>query len=156
MNTTILKASLVLAIAFNCSCKKQSKNIQSETQIEIAEKTDELHLSSKNKITLNKGKRWNANPETTEGIKNMKEIMNNFTNKSSLKAYKLLTEHLILEFSMVFEKCTMKGEAHNQLHNFLIPINDLFTHLSSSDLKECQDSYETLNKHLKKYQTYFK
>jgi hypothetical protein len=86
----------------------------------------------------------------------MKEIMNNFTNKSSLKAYELLTEHLILEFSKVFEKCTMKGEAHNQLHNFLIPISDLFTTLSSSDLKECQDSYETLKKHLKKYQTYFK
>ena len=114
MKNTILKLTLVLAIAFVSSCKKDAK-----------QKTDGMHLSEQNGIALNDGKRWNANPETTEGINNMKEIMNNFTNKSSLKAYELLTEHLILEFSKVFEKCTMKGEAHNQLHNFLIPINAL-------------------------------
>ena len=86
----------------------------------------------------------------------MQEIMKNFTEKSSVKAYETLSKRLKSEFSMVFEKCTMKGEAHNQLHNFLIPINDLFEPLGSSNLKKCQDSYDKLNRHLKVYPTYFK
>ena len=145
MKNTILKLTLVLAIAFTSSCKKDAK-----------QKTDELHLSEQNGIELNDGKRWFANSETTEGIKNMVRIMNTFNEKEDIKAYATLTKSLKTEFSMVFEKCTMKGEAHNQLHNFLIPINDLFEPLASSNLKECQDSYNKLNSHLKVYQTYFK
>jgi len=145
MKNTILKLTLVLAIAFISSCRKDAK-----------QKTDELHLSDQNGIALNDGKRWLANPETTEGIKNMVRIMNTFTEKDSVIAYATLTERLKSEFSMVFEKCTMKGEAHNQLHNFLIPINDLFEPLASSDLKKCQESYDKLNSHLKIYPTYFK
>jgi len=145
MKNTILKVTLILAIAFVSSCRKDAK-----------QKTDELHLSDQNGIALNDGKRWIANPETTEGIKNMMKIMNTFNEKEDINSYATLTESLKSEFSMVFEKCTMKGEAHNQLHNFLIPINDLFEPLASSDLKKCQESYDKLNSHLKVYQTYFK
>jgi hypothetical protein len=145
MKNTILKLTLVLVIAFSSSCKKEAK-----------QKTDELHLHEQNGIELNDGKRWLANSETTEGVANMQKIMNTFNEKEDLKAYATLTKSLKSEFSMVFEKCTMKGESHNQLHNFLIPINDLFEPLASSDLKECQESYDKLNKHLKVYQTYFK
>ena len=145
MKNTILKLTLVLVIAFSSSCRKDAK-----------QKTDELHLHEQSGIELNDGKRWLANSETTEGIKNMVRIMNTFNEKEDIKAYATLTKSLKSEFSMVFEKCTMKGEAHNQLHNFLIPINDLFEPLASSNLKECQDSYNKLNSHLKVYQTYFK
>ena len=145
MKNTILKLTLVLVIAFSSSCKKEAKK-----------KTDELHLHEQNGIEVNDGKRWLANSETTEGVANMQKIMNTFNEKEDLKAYATLTKSLKSEFSMVFEKCTMKGESHNQLHNFLIPINDLFEPLASSDLKECQESYDKLNKHLKVYQTYFK
>ena len=145
MKNTILKVTLILVIAFSFSCRKEAK-----------QKTDELHLHEQNGIKLNDGKRWLANFETTEGVDNMQKIMNSFTEKASIKAYATLSESLKSEFSMVFEKCTMKGEAHNQLHNFLIPINDLFAPLASSNLKECQESYNKLNSHLKVYQTYFK
>ncbi|MDA9970270.1 hypothetical protein N9E56_00360 [Flavobacteriaceae bacterium] len=145
MKNTILKLTLILAIAFVSSCRKDAK-----------QKTDELNLSEQNGIALNDGNRWIANPETTEGIKNMMKIMNTFNEKEDINSYATLTESLKSEFSMVFEKCTMKGEAHNQLHNFLIPINDLFEPLASSDLKKCQESYDKLNSHLKVYQTYFK
>ncbi|MDC1265540.1 hypothetical protein N8009_01965 [Flavobacteriaceae bacterium] len=145
MKNTILKLTLILAIAFVSSCRKDAK-----------QKTDELNLSEQNGIALNDGNRWIANPETTEGIKNIMKIMNTFNEKEDINSYATLTESLKSEFSMVFEKCTMKGEAHNQLHNFLIPINDLFEPLASSDLKKCQESYDKLNSHLKVYQTYFK
>ncbi|MDB4289565.1 hypothetical protein N9887_00630 [Flavobacteriaceae bacterium] len=145
MKNTILKLTLILAIAFVSSCRKDAK-----------QKTDELNLSEQNGIALNDGNRWIANPETTEVIKNMMKIMNTFNEKEDINSYATLTESLKSEFSMVFEKCTMKGEAHNQLHNFLIPINDLFEPLASSDLKKCQESYDKLNSHLKVYQTYFK
>jgi len=114
MKNTILKVTLVLAIAFTYSCGGKTKHKQDDTQVEKKEKTDELHQSEQNGLVLNNGKPWLANSETTVGVENMQEIMKNFTEKSSVKAYETLSKRLKSEFSMVFEKCTMKGEAHNQ------------------------------------------
>jgi len=86
----------------------------------------------------------------------MINIVSLFSEKDNAKAYGKLTEELKSEFTMIFQKCTMTGEAHNQLHNFLVPIKNIFETLPSSDLKECQESYAKLNTHLKEYKKYFK
>ena len=79
MKNTILKVTLVLAIAFTYSCGGKTKHKQDDTQVEKKEKTDELHQSEQNGLVLNNGKPWLANSETTVGVENMQEIMKNFT-----------------------------------------------------------------------------
>ncbi|PHS54049.1 MAG: hypothetical protein COB01_02585 [Lutibacter sp.] len=106
-------------------------------------------------LSLDQGKFWKANKETTDGVQNMIELMKNFNEKEHIDSYEKLTERLKQEFTMIFEKCTMKGEAHNQLHNFLIPIKDLFGELSSKDLNKCKESFNKLNMHLAVYKGYF-
>ena len=95
------------------------------------------------------GNRWIANPETTTGIANMSAILQAFDpasgNADTLKA--ALEE----EFGLIFERCTMEGEAHNQLHNFLIPIHHA---LREFDGNAAHDR-EAMATHLVSYTTYF-
>jgi len=61
--------------------------------------------------------------ETTSGIANMVGILNAYEPASGdPKALKVALEE---EFGLIFERCTMEGEAHNQLHNYLLPIHQV-------------------------------
>lgn len=107
-------------------------------------------------VTLENETLWKANEYTSIGMKNMIKLMQDLAiKKANTKDFQLLTEHLKNEFTLIFQKCTMKGEAHNQLHNFLIPINNEFEHLESDNLDTAKASYERLLKHLKTYTLYF-
>ena len=82
--------------------------------------------------------------------------MSLFKDTESVEAYSVLKTGLEENFTELFQKCTMKGEAHNQLHNYLFPILDLFEGLESSDLSICKNSFSELNIHLDEYSKYFK
>ncbi len=155
MKRTSITTALIVTIGFAFSCNNPKNEIQAPEQIEKVAHTDS-HQHTESGISLDDGKRWIANPETTKGIHNMRLKMRSFSQKQDLAAYAVLNKKLQAEFTMVFQKCTMTGEAHNQLHNFLIPINTLFETLSSDDLKQCQDTFEELNRHLATYDRYFK
>lgn len=107
-------------------------------------------------VTLENETLWKANEYTSIGMNNMIKLMQDLAiNKANSKDFDLLTENLKNEFTLIFQKCTMKGEAHNQLHNFLIPINNEFENLGSGDLETAKVSYDRLLKHLKTYSLYF-
>jgi hypothetical protein len=154
MKRTIIKTAMFLGIILAAySCGNQPKDNGDYVQTEKTENTDEHQ--TKNGLALDDGKLWIANPETTTGVENMINMMNSFSERDNVVAYGQLTEKLESEFAMIFQKCTMIGEAHNQLHNFLIPIKDLFETLPSADLNQCQDSFDKLNSHLKEYKKFF-
>ncbi len=50
----------------------------------------------------------------------------------------------------------MTGEAHNQLHNFLMPIKGLLETLPSNNLNQSQEHYDKLNNDLEEFKKYFK
>ena len=154
MKKTVVKLLIVSTIILLNSCGNQTKENHENSKTEKVEKTEEF-IHTESGLSLDNGKLWKANQETTTGVNNMIELMNSFTNKDNVDAYGKLTENLKSEFTMIFEKCTMKGEAHNQLHNFLVPIKDLFEGLASNDLNKCKESYGKLNKHLSVYKNYF-
>lgn len=106
-------------------------------------------------LLLDNGDKWKANPETTSGIIAMQKLLNNFDSSSSTIEYKKLKVELEDEFTMVFKKCTMKGEAHNQLHNFLKPMIPIFEGLESDDISICKINYRLLDSHLKIFADFF-
>ena len=77
-------------------------------------------------------------------IKSSREIVH--------KEYEKLVADLKAEFAMIFKKCTMTGEAHEQLHNYLIPLKTKIESLSEpiNDEKTID-----LSKYLKDYFNYF-
>jgi hypothetical protein len=95
-----------------------------------------------NAVQLDNGKKWVANPETTTGIKNMQEILSGAAGQD-----KDLKAGLENEFQLIFKNCTMKGEAHNQLHNYLLPLKDKLKDLGAGspekliEIKEYLDTY---------------
>ena len=57
------------------------------------------------------------------------------------------------EFKTIFEKCTMKGQAHDQLHNYLVPVKD---HLDKiRERNEAEENFKELVAYLGTYENYF-
>lgn len=135
------------------SCGKQKEEKQEHPKSEKIE--EHQHIES-NKVSLNNGELWMANIETTQGIDNMIMQMNSFSDTESVEAYAKLKTDLDKEFGTILKECTMKGDSHNQLHNFLVPMQEMFEGLTSTDLETCKENYHTLNDHLKGYSKYFK
>jgi len=150
----LLAITLSIISCGNTSEKKESKKETIE-EIKVVKRTETEQHDSNEELTLNNGKRWEANLETTDGVKKLQMQLKGFSEKESVEAYVTLTKELEETFAEIFAKCTMKGEAHNQLHNFLKPMLDLFDGMKSSDLENCKSSYDILNKHLTLYKEYF-
>ncbi len=140
MKKALLKYLLILLMLSNYSCNKQEKNSSNY---------------QKNIISLNNGNPWKASPETTNGIENMKKIMVSFNIDSNLNLYDKLVDDLTEEFLIILEKCTMKGESHDQLHNYLLPIKIMFKDLLNTNIKERQKTFYKLSSHLENYKYFF-
>jgi len=112
--------SLVFLVACNNSTQKEEKHEMTEMNKEA--ESNHQHEKSQPKVQLDNGKKWKANPETITGINNMLGLVQDGIDGK--KELATLHEPLQLEFKTIFEKCTMKGESHDQLHNFLLPLKD--------------------------------
>ena len=141
----------ILAFSLTVSCNQNKKQ-------EIAEpvQTVEESHESESVLKLNNGDLWMANAETTEGIQNMSQLVSNFTDRENMEAYSELKTTLEAEFGTIISKCTMTGESHDQLHNYLLPMKPLFKDLAAEDLETRKAGLEKLTKHLSEYSAYFK
>jgi hypothetical protein len=147
---TFLTITFLTSI-FVVSCN-QNKKQQTDESVQTIEESHE----SEAVLELNNGDLWLANAETTEGIQQMNQVVANFTDTENMDAYLDLKSKLETEFGTIISKCTMTGEAHDQLHNFLLPMKPLFKYLAAEDMAIRKSGLEKLTKHLSKYSTYFK
>ena len=129
------------------ACKNNMKEPEKTEEVTKEVTTESAHESKE--VTLDNGRLWVANPETTQGIRNMQKIISERNQKN---AGAVLKEALENEFQMIFEKCTMKGEAHNQLHNYLFPLKMKLNQLDGTNDEEVVSEIET---YLKEYSNYF-
>jgi len=137
----ILSISFILLLFISCdTSKKEAIDIKS------------IKIEG---VNLDNSERWQANKETTEGVIKMQTILNDFSKTASTEEYKTLKIDLEGAFSEVFQKCTMKGESHNQLHNYLKPMLPMFDALESMDSKVREKNYDILGMHLMGYINYF-
>lgn len=152
MKKTIKTVLLLALTVIFISCEKHAEKKHQDSETEQAK---DLHQKEKSNLKLDNGKLWSANAETTQGINNMIMLMNEFSEKENLEAYTTLKQNLEKEFSAIITNCTMSGEAHDQLHTYLVPLKDLFNGLGSSDLNTCKTNFDKLNNYLAGYSTYF-
>jgi len=141
MNKKIILLVSVVALFISCNSNKNKTIDISSIRIEG--------------VSLNDTKLWKANIETTEGVKKMQAIMSAFSEEENTIAYVSLKKELEIEFTNVFQKCTMKGESHNQLHNYLKPMIEIFEGLESSNLKTRKANFKIMENHLAGFANYF-
>ena len=139
---------LIIAAALIAACN-------SSTEKQKISESGETHEAITQHVSLNNGEKWKANPETDSGIATMKELVNRFTGNENINAYHDLRTGLEKEFNTIIEKCSMKGEAHEQLHNYLLPMRPVFDSLSSDKIETCKTAFTQIKNHLAKYSDYF-
>ncbi len=107
-------------------------------------------------MSLNDGGKWEANKETTEGVSNMLKLLEG-TDARTTDAYKKNGKLLKEQIDLVLNQCTMKGESHDQLHTFLVPLISKVDKLESVDMdKQGAKIQGKIKEHLEAYDTYFK
>jgi hypothetical protein len=141
---------LILVTVLVVSCNQNKK----QEIVEPVQTVEESH-ESEAVLKLNNGDLWMANAETTEGIQRMSQLVANFTDPENMEAYRELKTKLEAEFGTIISKCTMTGESHDQLHNYLLPMKPLFKDLAAEDLATRKSGLEKLIKHLSEYSAYF-
>ncbi len=124
---------------------------QPPTKEEHSSKEKHHQVESTN-LQLNGNEKWQANPETSEGVANIQEMVRQFDQNS----YTQLKVDLDTEFKLIFKNCTMKGEAHDQLHNYLYPFLKEFKQLQSEELNQQKEALKNIEDRLALYQDYFK
>ena len=100
--------------------------------------TEEHHHVGQTVVELEGDKRWLDNAEATQGIQVIIGLTDAYLANPS-PGWKPLKENIMSELTDVFQKC-MKGESHNKLHNYLLPLKDKLVILSSSgDVQTVED-----------------
>lgn len=111
------------------------------------------HIDS-NEIVLNNGEKWKVNDKMLVHIRNMENDINSFENTSNTD-YKELAKKLQSNLDLLTTNCTMKGQAHDELHKWLLPYIDLVNLFSETknkqelqaQLKKIQASFLTFNQY---------
>jgi len=138
----------LLAITSIGSC--QNKEDKTSKEAIAVSPVAEKHTETVAKVSLNKGQLWNANPETTAGINALRKIILESNQEESAS---ILKEKLKSEFALIFKKCTMTGEAHEQLHNYLLPLRAKINNIEEPNKEEIKKEITT---YLDEYALYFK
>ena len=143
----LLPVVLLVFVACNNQESKKEENHDNHQKAEMKDEqmnNKEDHEETAGKVQLDNGKKWKANPETITGISNMSTLVQNgITGKVEVAN---LYDSLQIEFKTIFDKCTMTGESHNQLHNYLLPLKGQLDKLKagSSDINTLKEMQEYL------------
>lgn len=105
--------SLVAAASVLVACNKHSHEKESPAAGESGKPVAASPTVEKG------GAKWPADASTNGGIEKMQAMVKAFDPGAGVEALK---EPLGKEFDLILERCTMQGEAHNQLHHYLVPL----------------------------------
>lgn len=107
-------------------------------------------------LTLNNGNKWIANMETIDGIKNMIAIIAEPMEEDRIILFVARGQQLMTEFETLVSKCNMTGEAHEQLHHYILPLKEKIELLMNcEDITTCDLTQLDILRHLHLFGEYF-
>jgi len=156
-----MKKTAILGLVLSISllgCKEtqnEETTITEQSAVEHKEDAHEDQNSWMNQIQLDNGSTWKANIETTEGIQAMSSRIAE-DESNSIKHYKNLASDLNDIKNNIVKECTMKGESHDNLHVFLVPLVDKIEALGEvNSVHEGAVITKDIREHLEVYFNYF-
>lgn len=125
----------------------------STNNTEIASKKENTHHHSEEDIQLNNGEKWLVEPSMLLIIRKMEKEVNQFDQQS----FSQLGKQLTIDIEELTSNCTMTGQAHDELHKWLLPYIDMVDHLvQTNDQKEAKAVYQQIKQSFHTFNQYFK
>lgn len=144
---------LALGTLVLASCNKTAE--KSTTTEEVV--THEEHQISENSdaLTLNNNEKWVVNEEMKPHLLKGEQAVNSFIDSNSTD-YAKLAEEVKEQNNQLIKSCTMDGESHDQLHNWLHPHLEITKKLAEeTDAEKSKALVEELKASYKVYHEYF-
>ena len=140
--------TIVLSAFFLFSCNDKAKNETTETN--QATETVVHNHSDDEAIQLDGDKKWKVDDNMMAHIRNMEKDIASFDN-SKPENYQVLADNLKKNLDLLTSNCTMKGQAHDELHKWLLPYLDIVDEFSKDksveQFTEIQKSFTTFNQY---------
>lgn len=161
--TNIKKRGLIKTVVFMFAMViMTSCNSPAATKTETPKKdtiriTPDEHAGHET-LSLNDGKKWNADTATNNNVKSLQNIIDNFNRRQEklLPAYKNAAADLQSGLDKMIKECKMQGPDHEALHKWLEPLIEKVKTLKQSSTKEdAVANLEAILAHLKLYTEYF-
>ena len=143
LNIKTILLVIIGVVAISCNTK-----VKDEKNVAVATETRE-HSEGKT-IQLNDGKKWKVDDEMMVHIRNMeKEVVS--LDKEKPENYKVAAGNLKKNLDLLTSNCTMNGQAHDELHIWLLPfielVEDFSKDKSNENLAKIQESFTTFNQY---------
>lgn len=152
MNKLILTFAVGSLLLYSCG---NSSNEKLNNQTEVAQHNDHHHDDESEAIELNNGEKWQVNANMITHIRNMENDVISFA-KVEQKDYKVLSEKLQASIDLLTSNCTMTGQAHDELHKWLLPYMDLVEELSEAEDKiEAEKQFQEIQTSITTFNHYF-
>lgn len=152
MNKLILTFAVGSLLLYSCG---NSTNEKSNNQTEVAEQNNHHHDDESEAIELNNGEKWKVDANMITHIRNMENDINHFANVEQ-KDFKSLAEKLQTNIDLLTSNCTMTGQAHDELHKWLLPYMNLVDELSVAEDKiEAEKQFQNIQSSFKTFNHYF-
>lgn len=148
--------SLLLFMA----CQQNDK--KTETDAFVINETQQVeephhHATGNSPLYLNDGKPWDINQEMKPYLKKSQDILKTYSNNENDTNYESMSFALKEQNNLLIKSCTMTGEAHEVLHEWLIPHLKLTTALEKAKSQKEADriiydldhSFDDFNKFFK-------
>ena len=140
--------TILLSTFFLFSCNDKANNKSAETSQDT--KTEVHEHSNDETIQLNDGQKWKVDVDMMAHIRIMENDVTSF-DKETPENYQLLADNLKKNLDLLTSNCTMKGEAHDELHKWLLPyielVDDFSKDKSNENLAKIQESFTTFNQY---------
>lgn len=153
MKIQLLSLVALSILLYNCS--GVSENTTNETDNDINQNEHHQHDEVQT-IYLNNGEKWEVNDDMMPAILHMEESINTFSG-SEEKDFKALAGILKEDIDLLTSNCTMTGQAHDELHKWLLPFIDMVNTLSEANnlnaeeiFNDIQNSFNTFNQYFRK------
>jgi hypothetical protein len=146
----------ILSSFFFFSCTNtanESVNENDETTAVSAE--EDHHHNEHEAIVLDNGNKWKVVETMLVYIRNMEKAVNSFDGKES-KDYTALAKTIDENLTELTSKCTMDGQAHDELHKWLVPFIELSEQFDkATELVEQEKIYTEFKTSFVEFNTYF-
>lgn len=142
---------IILIVSLFAGACNNASNQNAEVKDSAARQEDHSHESDE-AIQLNSGKKWKVDDAMLVHIRNIERIV---TDTAGPVNYVEAGDSIATHLELLTSSCTMTGQAHDELHKWLLPFLDLSEQLSEQDGREAAATLNEMKTAFSVFNTYF-